>query len=482
MIGISAFGGYVPRMRMPREEIAKANAWLNPGLRAHAKGERSLAQWDEDAVTMAVEAARDCLYAHNGIGVDAVFLASTTLPFADRLNAGIVAGALGLPARLAAMDVTSSQRAGVSALSAAIDATRAGRHASVLVTAAERRKAVPGSVAEMTLGDGGAAFVVSDRNVIAEFVGGVSETVDFVDHYRAAGADFDYDWEERWIRDEGYMKLVPPVLQRCLSEHGIKGPEVAHFIFQAPGDIAAKLAKGLGIESDRVADNLQSRCGDVGSAHPLLLLSHVLERARPGEIILVAAFGQGVEAMLLRVTDTIGSARPRYGVTGYLGQRAEERQYMKLPIFNRVMPYDKGMRAEFDRKATLSMMYRRRDFLEAFVGGQCTKCGTVQIPRTRACAECGSFDSQEPHAFANEKGKVVSWSADYLAYTVSPPNHFGMVEFASGGRLMVDMTDVKPGDVDTGTEVRMVFRIKDFDDSRNFRRYFWKATPTPKAA
>ena len=139
MIGISAFGGYVPRMRMPREEIAKANAWLNPGLRGQAKGERSLAQWDEDAITMAVEAARDCLFNRKGEPVDAVYLASTTLPFADRLNAGIVAGAIGLGERLAALDVTSSQRAGLSALAAAVDATKSGRHANVLVAAGARR-------------------------------------------------------------------------------------------------------------------------------------------------------------------------------------------------------------------------------------------------------------------------------------------------------------------------------------------------------
>src|SRR5439155_26732770 len=205
-------------------------------------------------------------------------------------------------------------------------------------------------------------------------------------------------------RDEGYMKLVAPALTRFLSATKVGGADISHFVFQGPGDIPAKIAKGLGIDPAKLADSLESRCGDVGSAHPLLVLSHVLERARPGETILVAAFGQGVEAMLLRVTDAIDSARPRYGVSGYLDQRAEERQYMKLPIFNRLMPYDKGMRAEFDRKATLSMMYRKRDFLGAFVGGRCTKCGTVQIPRTRACAECTAIDTQEPFSFADEKG------------------------------------------------------------------------------
>lgn len=476
MIGISAHGGYVPRMRMPREVIAKANAWLNPGLRGHAKGERALGSWDEDPVTMAVEAARDCLAGHAGARVDALYLASTTLPFADRLNAGIVAGALDLPESLSAVDVGSTQRAGLSALNAAFDAVRAGRCGAALVLAAERSKGAPGSVAEIARGDAAAAVVVSDRQVLAEYLGGATHTIDFVSHYRGAGADFSYEWEERWVRDEGYAKLVPPVLERALEAAGVAADEVSHFIFPVPV-VAVQVARGLGIAPERIADSLQAQCGDTGTAHPLLLLSHVLERARPGEIILVAAFGHGVDALVFRVTGAILESRPQRGVSGYLAQRIEERQYMKLPIFNRLMPYDKGMRAEFDRKATMSLMYRKRDLLEAFVGGKCTSCGTAQIPRARACVKCAAFDTQVPHRFADEPGKVVSWSADYLAYSVNPPHHFGMVEFAAGGRLIVDITDVGAGEIDTGSAVRMVFRIKDFDDSRSFRRYFWKAMP-----
>jgi uncharacterized OB-fold protein len=41
----------------------------------------------------------------------------------------------------------------------------------------------------------------------------------------------------------------------------------------------------------------------------------------------------------------------------------------------------------------------------------------------------------------------------------------------------MDITDVEPGDVDSGTPVRMVFRVKEWDDRRGFTRYFWKAQP-----
>ncbi len=59
--GILSFGAYVPRARLQRKAIAAANAWFAPGLRGLAKGERAICNWDEDSITLGVEAARDCL-------------------------------------------------------------------------------------------------------------------------------------------------------------------------------------------------------------------------------------------------------------------------------------------------------------------------------------------------------------------------------------------------------------------------------------
>ena len=95
--GIVAFGAYVPQLRLARQAVVEANAWFNDAIKGLAKGERSMCNWDEDALTMAVEAARDCLQGIERANVGDVVLASTTLPFADRQNAGILATALNLP-------------------------------------------------------------------------------------------------------------------------------------------------------------------------------------------------------------------------------------------------------------------------------------------------------------------------------------------------------------------------------------------------
>ena len=73
------------------------------------------------------------------------------------------------------------------------------------------------------------------------------------------------------------------------------------------------------------------------------------------------------------------------------------------------------------------------------------------------------------------KGTVQTWTADKLTFDYSPPAYFGLVTFAGGGRLMMDMSEVDPGTFDTGAEVSVHFRIKQIDQEAGFRKYFWKA-------
>ena len=123
MVGIAAWGAYAPRLRLSRKAVVEANAWVAPNLRSKGKGERSMANWDEDALTMAVEAARDALGSDDDRSqIDALYFASTTAPFADRLNAGIVSAALTLEKSITASDVTGSQRCGLTALADALAA------------------------------------------------------------------------------------------------------------------------------------------------------------------------------------------------------------------------------------------------------------------------------------------------------------------------------------------------------------------------
>ena len=156
MVGIVGYGGYVPRLRMSCRAIVEANVWYAPQLAGKARGTRALAKWDEDSLTMAVAAARDCLGVDEDRGhVRGVFIASCTLPFAERLNAAVVCEALTLAEDVEALETGGSQRAALSALVQAAHEVRAEGH-NALVVATDSRKTCAASTQELDYGDGAA--------------------------------------------------------------------------------------------------------------------------------------------------------------------------------------------------------------------------------------------------------------------------------------------------------------------------------------
>jgi 3-hydroxy-3-methylglutaryl CoA synthase len=465
----------VPRLRLSRKSMVAANAWLNPALAGRAKGERAMCNWDEDALTMAVDAARDCLAGRPRDSLDAIYLASTTLPFEDRQGAGILATALNLDENISTLDVTSSQRAGVAAL---LTALKAGGEA--LVVASDKRRTKSAAPQELLYGDGAAALAVGRESGIAKFLGAHSVAVDFVDHYRGENREFDYNWEERWIRDEGYLKIVPRAIEGLLAETGVQGSDIDHFVM--PGvfpQVPGLLAKSFGFAAESLRDNLMAVCGETGAAHPLVMLVHTLQQATPGQKVLLVGFGQGCDAMLFETTAALESLSPRRGIVGSLARRKEETNYNKFLAFNRLITQEHGIRGEANPQTALSALYRKRDMILGLKGGVCRECGTAQFPKTEVCVNpnCNALHSQDDEPFADRAAHIMSWSADHLTHSLDPPAHYGMVEFDEGGRFMADITDHDEGGVDVGMTVRMVFRLKHFDEPRGFKRYFWKAAP-----
>ena len=445
--GILSFGAYIPRRRLERAAIYAANAWYAPGLKSHSKGERAIGDWDEDSITMAVEAARDTLVGIDRERVQSVILASTTLPFKDRLNSGILKEALTLPDAVGAIDVTGSQRAATSALILALRAATVGPQ---LCLGSEMRKARPASEAELQYGDAAAGLLVGSGELIARFLGAYSVTVDFVDHYRSAEMAVDYTWESRWIRDEGYFGVVGSALKEGLAKLGISPEAIDRAIIPvAARGVPEALAKRGGLRAEAVADTLIAGVGDSGVAHPFLMLVAALERAQVGEKILLLAFGQGVDLLLFEATGHLAKLPPRRGVQGSLVRSVKDNNYIRWLFHRGLLELDRGMRAEMDRKQPGTTLWRHRKAVLGLVGGRCTKTGTVQFPRSDISVDPNEHaaHTQEDYCLAERKAWVVSYTADELTYSPNPPAVYGMIDFEGGGRITVEFGDVAAGDV-----------------------------------
>lgn len=475
--GILSVGGYVPRLRLDRQTVAAGHRWMAPGLRGLAKGARAMANWDEDAITMAVEAGRTALRGATGISVDALTLASTTLPFADRLNSAVVGAALGMARQPAAADVGGGMRAGSSALLRALQTP--GKNE--LVIGSERRIPTPASTAELNAGDGAAAVLVGEGEPLAILRGAASLSTDFVDHFRQTDRQGDYGWEERWVRDEGFSKLVPPVVSQALEAAGIDADQIDHFVMpEQLRRVGALVAKRVGVRPEAIVDTLFEQCGDTGAAHPLMMLAHTLTTAGPGQRILLIQFGSGCDAMVL---ETTAKAVATKQVPAWLEGGQIEKNYLKYLSFTGQLDLEWGMRAEMDNKTALTAAWRAEPMVNGFVGGSCTSCGTVQFPASRICVnpECGAIDTQAPYRLADDPAKVRSFTCDWLSYKPCPPFMFGHVEFGNRARVLMEFTDCDPDELAVDVPLDMVFRIKELDPVRGFRRYFWKAKPQRKA-
>lgn len=474
-IGIKSFGAFIPRRRLQRSSIAAAHAWAFPGLKGQAKGERAMCGWDEDVITMGVEAGRDCLRGGAASALSGITLASTTAPYADLNNAMFVGTALQLPTTVSANEAAGSTRAGLSALIAACRGASAGEQ---LVIGAEKRSAKPGSALEMQVGCGAAAFTVgAGEGVIARFLGSETVSVPFIDHFRKSGEAFDYGWEERWIRDEGIAKIVPAAVRRLLDRLGLSVERVAHFgLSGGPAKSDAAVAKSLKLAPEKIVSDLAANVGDTGAAHSLLQLAGALEKAQPGDVIVIAAFAQGCEIAAFEMSAPV-PATGRRGLAGSIAQRIEETAYLKLLSNDGLIDLDWGMRAETDHKTALTQLYRSSDQIFGFIGGQCSACGQVQFPRLPSCVNCGAADTQKPYALVDEPAKVATYTADWLQYSASPPLYMGLVQFDCGARLLMEIVDVGAGGLEVGTPLTMTFRKKERDKLRGWDRYFWKATP-----
>jgi len=477
MVGIKSYGAYIPRYRMNHNTIFLAVGFLGT---FPAPGENAVANYDEDTLSMAVAAGIDCLSGVKREKIDGLYLATTSQPYMLRQNSAIVATALDLQPSIRTADFVGSTKAGTSALLSAFDAVKGGTSSNVLVCASDCRLSKPGSSQEPLYGDGAAALLAGSDDVIATFEGSYSVSYDFPDRWRAAGEKFEHAWEDRFIRDEGYTRMIPEVISGLLKKYNLNIKDFAKIAY--PSLYAREhgaIAKRLGAELGQIQDTLLDKIGDTGSASPLMILATALEDANPGDKILVASFGNGGDALFFQVTEKIKKLADRRGVKKNLASKKELSSYEKYLAFRNLAPVDLGMRGEESIRTPMSTLFRERKSILSLCGSKCKRCGTPQYPAQRVCVnpDCGAVDEMESYRFSDKKGVLFTYTGDNLAASIDPPAIYGFVDFEGGGRFWFDLTDCDLDSIKVGMPVEMTFRRRYIDEARGVYGYSWKATP-----
>jgi 3-hydroxy-3-methylglutaryl CoA synthase len=471
MAGIVSFGAYVPPTRLGFAVIA--------GRPAKEGGpERSVAWNDEDAVTMGVSAAVNCLRGFDRGGVDALLFASTTHPFKEKQAAALVAKALDLRRDVRTTDVSGSLRAGTDALHAALDAVAAGSARRVLVVASDARLGAPGSALEQSFGDGAAAFLIGGDDAIATFAGAFAFSDEIVDVWRSEGDPFVHSWEERFVVQEGYTPGITEAVRGLLAKLGASASDFSKIALFAPDARSLQgAAAALGLDRARLVDPLFGRLGNAGVAFAPLLLCSALEGARQGERVLLGAYGDGGEAMAFTVTDQIGKLEPRRGVAWHLARRRPVASYDRYCKARGLDAREYTPGREPGLSATIHFREREEDI--AFKGQKCNRCGGVQFPLQRVCERCFAKDDFELVRLSDRVGTVQTYTFDFFFPTPDPPTVVTVSEI-DGARIHLQLVNVRPERVRIGLPIELEFRRIHQGGGRP--NYYWKGVPIPEAS
>lgn len=469
MNGILRYGAYIPYFRLPRSGISAA--WQGRS----GKGEKAVANHDEDSLTLAVEAARDCLDGFERNRVDGLFFVSTTSPYREKQGAAFIASVLGLKPELLTADLSHCLRSGLTALELAHAYADTGRAQSILVIFSDTRTAHPGSPMEPWLGDGAAAFLVGNGDPGVRWESFHSLSHEMMDIWRTEEDRFVHSWEDRWVKQHGLLEMTCRATEQILQRADLSPEKVDRAVLSAPDPKSLKqLVRKIGLTKERqVAESLLDSVGAAGVAQTPLSLALALEQAEPDQSILVTAYGDGADAVLLKTTEHVKKAKGRRSVSGYLERRKELPNYARYLWYRRLVDVDPPTPLLVGSSATV--LLRETKEIYRLVGSRCKACQETAYPIQRICNGCQSKDAYEEIPLAESRGRLFTYTLDNLASQVDPPLIQSVVDLDPGCRIYTAMTDADPSEVELEMEVEMTFRRS--RKAAGFYNYFWKCRP-----
>jgi len=463
MVGIQSWGIYIPFWRLDLGCVRK-------GL----KGERAIANFDEDSLTMGVAAGVNCLKGIDRSSVDGLFFASTTFPYKEKQASVIAATALDFSVNnLMTADFANTLRAGTTALRAAVNAVAAGTAKNILVIAADMRIPMSGSDLERELGDGAAAFLISGADSGVMIRDGYSVADEILDVWRTDEDKVVRSWEERFNVEQGYFRVLPKAVSGLMLNSQITVKDLATAVFYGPNKRRhSQMGQKPGLTPEQVEPNLSGSVGDTGVASTPMMLVSALEKAKSGDRILAASYGNGADALLLEVVGDIDS-RPSF--QAYIASKNVSQDYLRYLHWRGLVERVSGRRRPPIPSPSASCILREVDQNIRFHAANCKECGTIQYPPNRVCANCHAKDNMDAHRLSDKRAKLSTFAQDYATPNLDPPLVLAVVDFEGGGRTSLYMTDKGGTDPVIGMRVEMTFR-KLFT-TEGIHNYAWKCEP-----
>jgi hypothetical protein len=409
-------------------------------------GRRCAAQPDEDAVTLAAEAAAAALAAAPATWdpPDAVLLASHSLPYAEGGNAQLLVELLCLPPQTVVLELAATMRDGLAAVRVA-DGLLASGARGALVVGAHRARA-----GERGAGDGAVALLVRADAGLARLTPGRAHAEELRDRWRLAGDD------TLRLADPSFADVFGAARVARLLAGERDGPEHVPVAVCGPAAAAAARAER---ELGGAGDALAPRTGVLGAAHPLLRLLDGLERAT----LVVAASGGVGDAVLCEPQPAAATLAAMVRENVASGTEADRAPVARAgPDFH---PYQSAPRAWRERAQDLR--------LEGLRFGD-----RVHYPPPVVAPVGYEGESGVPVALAR-LGTVLTQTRDHV-YPGGAVTQMVMLDLDDRTRFYGQVA--AGSELEIGQRARLVpRRLHDggSDPATGFIQYFWKARPCP---
>ena len=458
--------GYIPYLRIPREEITKE---LGDGGVLRPPLEKAVASYDEDEITLAYEAGKEIAdelkyeILQKNTGKVAMVFASSSYRL-ERDPCSVLSMAFDLPRDITSFFISGGVSTVVKAIDLADKLVRCGFE-KVLVLTGDVRRSGDKNI-EFGMSDAGGCLLVSDEKKARKAL------------FRIKGSSHitEETWDISSTSERGIIALderhIASVQFRELIEKVVENHQHHRLIVSAP---TLGILNGL-LRFTKQKDDIARSFGVLGNSHIPVHLSYITGSLKRGESIHVVGLSSGAVSVQL---EYIGEG------TSYSGNTQNSPYEKILNVFERKRKITVGKYMEIrdirgfpEEESSISLMWRERDQNLRLEGLRCTECGSVFFPKQNYCIVCGGdkFVSEK----LQKKGKVFTMTEDYLTQyaDIFPPLPMLVVKLeGSGCRLYLQGTDVIPTDspekIQPGDEVEITLRI--MNTSKGFRNYFWKA-------
>lgn len=316
-VGIVGYGAYVPAFRISVEEIART--WgkeSRPMIDSLGVRQKTVADVDEDCLTMAVEASLQALQLAkiNPKKIGACFMGSESFPYAVKPSGTTLAQVLGMDNEYFCADLQFACKAATAGLQIVAAMIETEMIDYGLVVGADKSQAQPGDVLEYTVASAAAAFILGRKTEkwLAKLEATSSFASDTPDFWRRQSQKFPQHGG-RFTGEPAYFRQVVEGSQKFLQKIKKKPSAFNYAVFHSPNKkFPQKAAQALGFSEEQLRYSLLvEQIGNPYSASSLVSLVNVLDQAKADEEIFLTSYGSGAgsDSLWFKTTNFLAKQR-----------------------------------------------------------------------------------------------------------------------------------------------------------------------------